>query len=283
MNDDERCRVLEIGEAHRNLMFSFTSCAWFFADPGEIETSIVLRYAALALELTRRTTGRDFETPFVERLRLVHSATYDVAGDALWQGASEGFRTDEVQIAAGAAAEYATCGKFARPSRGTWAIEYGSNDVGEVRITLTNTLTSRKFTFLTHIFQGDDLSLHVDISDNTMWRRVDLERLGADVVARVAVARLMGVGSSDVEGALSLLASDLLHRDATRDDEVTLLALASTPRFVTPVGEAAIRRALYAIAARDDPDAERGALVALARAVGVGDTFNLSEATEANH
>jgi hypothetical protein len=264
-------------------MFSFTSCAWFFADPGEIETSIVLRYAALALELTRRTTGRDFETPFVQRLANVRSATYDVAGEALWRRACEGFRTDEVQIAAGAAAEYATCGKFARSSRGTWSIDCGANDVGQVRVTLTNTLTLRKFTFLTHTSQGDDLSLHVDISDTTMWRRVDLERLGADVVSRVAVARLLGQGSSDVEGALSLLASDLLRRDANRDDEVTLLALASTPRYVTPVGEAAIRRALFAIAARDSPDAERDPLIALATAVGVADTFYLSEVARSNH
>jgi len=277
LTEDERSRVLEICEAHRNLMFSFTSCAWFFADPGEIETSIVLRYAALALELTRRTTGRDFETPFVQHLEGVRSATYDVAGEALWQRACEGFRTDEVQIAAGAAAEYATCGEFARRVRGTWSIECGANEVGQVRVNLTNVLTQRKFTFLTHITHGDDLSLHVDISDTTMWRRVDLERLGADVVARVAMSRLLARGSSDVEGALSVLASDLLRRDANRDDEVTLLALASTPRYVTPVGEAAIRRALFAIAARDAPDAERGSLVALARAVGVGDTLHLSE------
>jgi hypothetical protein len=107
--------------------------------------------------------------------------------------------------------------------------------------------------------------------------------LGADVVARAAVARLLGAGSSDVEGALSLLASDLLRRDANRDDEVTLLALASAPRYVTPVGEAAIRRALFAIAARDAADAERDALVALARAVGVADTFHLSEVSEGTH
>jgi hypothetical protein len=283
LSDDERSRVLEICEAHRNLMFSFTSCAWFFADPAEIETSIVLRYAALALELTRRTTGRDFESPFIERLENVRSAFYDVAGETLWRRACADFRTDEVQIAAGAAAEYATCGDFARTSRGTWAIEYLPGDGAEVRINLTNALTLRKFTFLTHISQGDDLSLHVDISDTTMWRKVELERLGADAVARVAVARLMGRGSSDVEGALSLLASDLLRRDATRNDEVTLLALASTPRYVTPVGEAAIRRALFAIAARDDAATDRSRLVALATAVGVADTFNLSEATGVNH
>jgi len=283
LNDDERSRVLEICEAHRNLMFSFTSCAWFFADPGEIETSIVLRYAALALELTRRTTGRDFETHFVERLAAVRSAAYDVAGESLWRRACDGFRTDEVQIAAGAAAEYATCGDLARTMRGTWSIECGANDVGQVRVNLTNVLTLRKFTFLTHISLGEDLSLHVDISDTTMWRRVDLERLGADVVARVGVARLLGPASADVEGALNLLASDLLRRDTTRDDEVTLLALASTPRYVSPVGEVAIRRALLAIAARDDPDAEREALVALATAVGLADTFHLSEVAQGTH
>jgi hypothetical protein len=283
LNDDERSRVLEVCEAHRNLMFSFTSCAWFFADPAEIETSIVLRYAALALELTRRTTGRDFESPFVERLAKVRSAYHEVAGEALWHRACEGFRTDEVQIAAGAAAEFATCADFARTTRGTWGIEYLRADNGEVRITLTNSLTLRKFTFLTHTSLGEDSSLHVDISDNTMWRRVDLERLGADVVARVAVARMLGARSSDVEGALSLLASDLLYRVATRDDEATLLALAAAPRFVTPVGEAAIRRALLAIAARDCGEVDRESLVPLASAVGVADTFNLSEASRANH
>ncbi len=283
LSDDERSRVLEVCEAHRNLMFSFTSCAWFFADPGEIETSIVLRYAALALELTRRTTGRDFEPPFVQRLSLVHSAHYDVAGEDLWRRACEGFRTDEVQIAAGAAAEFATCGDVARTSRGTWGVEYQRAESGEVRITLTNTLTLRKFTFLTHTTLGEDTSLFVDISDNTMWRRVDLERLGADVVARTAVARMRGARSSDVEGALSLLASDLLRRDATHDDELTLLALAATPRYVTPVGEAAIRRALWAIAARDHGDVKREALVLLAHAVGVSDTSNLSGAHEGTH
>jgi len=283
LDDDERSRVLEICEAQRNLMFSFTSCAWFFADPGEIETSIVLRYAALALELTRRTTGRDFESPFVARLASVRSATYDVAGAALWRRACEGFRTNEVQIAAGAAAEYATGASFARRERGSWHIDFDSNDVGQVRVTLTNSRTLRKFTFLTHVSLGDDLSLHVDISDTTMWRRVDLERLGPDVVARVALARLVGPGSPDVEGALGLLASDLLRRDASRDDEVTLVALASTPRYVTPVGEAAIRRAILGIVSRDATGVERRTLLELAGAVGLADAVTLAGAPPVNH
>lgn len=276
LSDDEVSRVLEVCEAQRNLLFSFTSCAWFFADPGEIETSIVLRYAALALELTRRSTGRDFESPFVARLGAVRSAHYAVAGAALWQRACEGFRTDEVQIAAGAAAEFALCGDLARRRRGSWTIECARNDVAQVRVNLTNDRTRRKFTFLTHVVLGDDLGLHVDISDTTMWRRVGLERLGADVVARVATARLVGPASHDVELALSLLASDLLGRDATRDDEVTLLALARAPRYVTAVGEAAIRRALAAIAAREHAGVARPALVALASAVGMADTLHLA-------
>jgi len=280
LSDDERSRVLEVCEAHRHLMYSFTSCAWFFADPGEIETSIVLRYAALALELTRRTTGREFEPAFLERLGDVRSARFDVAGEELWRRACEETRTDEVQIAAGAAAEFAACGDHARRARGTWRFEFHPTDGGEVRVTLTNTLTLRKFTFLTHCHFGSDSHVHVDISDNTMWRRVDLERLGADVVSRVAVARLCGRDSADVEGALSLLASDLLHRDATRDDEVVLVALASTPRVVSPVGEAAIRRALWAISARDRGERDRDALAPLARAVGIADSTHLSGASE---
>ena len=283
LDEDERSRVLEICEAHRNLMFSFTSCAWFFADPGEIETSIVLRYAALALELTRRTTGRDFESPFVSRLGRVRSVAHDVAGAALWRRACEGFRTNEVQIAAGAAAEFATGGTFARRQRGSWGVDFEPNDVGQVRVTLTNSRTLRKFTFLTHVSLGDDLGLHVDISDTTMWRRVDLDRLGPDVIARVAMSRLIGPGSLDVEGALSLLASDLLSRDASRDDEVTLVALASAPRYVTPVGEAAIRRAIQGVVSRDRGARDRRALLELAGAVGLADAVAAAGPPRANH
>lgn len=283
LGDDERSRVLEICEAHRNLMFSFTSCAWFFADPGEIETSIVLRYAALALELTRRTTGRDFESPFVSRLARVRSAAHGVEGLAMWRRACEGFRTNEAQIAAGAAAEYATGASLARRERGTWRIDCGTNDVGQVRVTLTNARTLRRFTFLTHVSLGDDLGLVVDISDTTMWRRVGLERLGTDVVARVALSRLVGPGSLDVEAALSLLASDLLYRDANRDDEVSLLALASTPRYVMPGAEAAIRRAVVAIVSRDPAGADRRSLAALASAVGLGDVITAAGAPRVNH
>ena len=282
LSEDERSRVLEVCEGHRNLLYAFTSCAWFFADPGEIETSIVLRYAAVALELTRRSTGRDFETPFIERLTPVRSANYDLEGRALWRRACEGFRTDEVQIAAAAAAEYAACAQRARTSRGTWNIEFRRSDNDEVRITLTNRLTLRVFSFLTHVTLGENLSLHVDISDNTMWRRVDLENLGADVVARVGVARLMP-NDGDVDGALSVLAADLLSRDATRDDEVTLLALASASRFVTPVGEAAILRALRAIAARNHDFHVRHALRPLALAVGMRDDTYLSGDAAPNH
>jgi hypothetical protein len=96
------------------------------------------------------------------------------------------------------------------------------------------------------------------------------------------MARLVGPDDRDVESALALLASDLLRRSATKDDEVTLVALASTPRFVSPVSEAAIRRALLAIAAHDGATSERGYLVPLATAVGLADTFNLSEGAEAN-
>jgi Domain of unknown function (DUF3536) len=255
-------------------MFSFTSCAWFFADPGEIETSIVLRYAALALELTRRTTGRDFESPFVERLSDVRSAFYGVAGAALWARACEGFRADEVQIAAAAAAEFAVLGGLARSSRGTWGIECSWREGGEVLVHLTNALTLRRFTFLTHVSQGENLSLHVDISDTTLWRRVPLGEMGVDTIARIAVARLVAPGSDDVDAALNVLASDLLDRSPSADDEATLLALARTPRIVSPLGEAAIRRALWTMAAHDGPDVDRPALDALARAVGVADSSN---------
>ncbi len=283
LNADELSRVLEICEAHRNLLFSFTSCAWFYADPGEIETGIVLRYAALGLELTRRATGRDFETTFVQRLGQVRSARHGVAGEALWRRACESARTDEVRIAAGAAAEYAASGAFARSERGTWRIEYQPAEHDQVRVNLVNAVTLRRFTYLTYVEFGDGLEMHVDISDNTMWRRIEIDDLGADQIARVAMSRLMGAGALDVDETLNLLAAALIGRDATRADELSLLALASTARFVTPLAEAALRRALLAIAARDESAEHRAALTPLARALQLVDSRYLSGESAPSH
>ena len=282
LSEDETSRVLEVCEAHRNLLFAFTSCAWFFADPGEIETGIVLRYADLALELTRRTTGREFTGGFVERLDAVASARHHVAGEALWRRAVEASRTDEVRVAAGAGAEWALHGGFARTSRGDWDIDFADEGEDVVRVQLAHRLTLRRSSFLVTTTLGEGLDAHVDISDNTMWRRVALSELGDEVVARIALARLVGPGSADVDSALAVLAADLLSRDAGPGDELALVALAVTPRFVSPLAEASIRRALAAISARDQ-GVVRPALADLALAVGVADTFNLPGPPGANH
>jgi hypothetical protein len=58
------------------------------------------------------------------------------------------------------------------------------------------------------------------------------------------------------------------------EDEAVLVALSVAPRFVTPIAEASIRRALLAIESHDDSTRHRHSLDALRVAVGLSATSN---------
>lgn len=270
LDDDERSTVLELCEVHRHLLYSFTSCAWFFADPADIETSIALRHAAVALETARRVLGLDLEPDFLERLAAVHSNRPGLDGRALWRRACEPYRFDAAQIAAGFAGERFARGVDARGERGFWAAEVSARDGGDgFDVVLVNARTGRRQPFVARVARSGALGLVVRVEDGASTREFGLVDLGLDVVARVAAAWLVGPASSDYEGALHLLVADLLTRPAGRDDVEVLLALAGAPRCVTPAGEASIRRAVLAVVAGAETRADLELLAPLARAVGL--------------
>jgi len=270
--DDERVTaVLELCEAYRNLLYSFTSCAWFFADPGEIETSIVLRYAAVAIEGVRRLAGDDFEPEFVARLAAVRSAHFGIAGEALWTRACASTRFTDEQVAAAAAAEFVACGEFARRERGSFDLEVRSQD-GALTVSTMHTATRRRRSFSARVSRVGPFGWRVVVDGGAGGVEVSLESFGDDVVARLACAQLIGPASADVEGALNLLAGELLARPATIEDEAVLVSLARAQRFVTPIGEAAIRRALWAGGRRRVVEGDASPVAVLVRSVGFPET-----------
>ncbi|MFN5060644.1 MAG: DUF3536 domain-containing protein [Chloroflexota bacterium] len=68
---NERWPALGLLELQRQLMQSFTSCAWFFNDVAGIETIQVLRYAARMMQLAQQVMGLDIEEGFHEQLERV--------------------------------------------------------------------------------------------------------------------------------------------------------------------------------------------------------------------
>jgi hypothetical protein len=271
VGDDEGrvVRLLELLEMHRAMLYAFTSCAWFFADPGEIETSIVLRYAAVALENARAVLGLDLEPAFVERLADLRSAHYEVAGLDLWRRACDPYRLDPATLAAAAALEYGTCDGQARFVRGLWRFAFEDIEDGRVRVLVTNAATLRRWSFATRLVCDGRFQAHVEVEGEGAQVRVGLDKVGVDVLSRVAASWLVEPGSRDYEAALNMLVAELLVREATADDEAVLLALACGPRYVTPIAEASIRRALLAIRGFDGPSRVRARLVPLYAAVGL--------------
>ena len=261
--------VLELCEAYRHLLYSFTSCAWFFADPGEIETSIVLRYAALAIDGVRRLVGEDVEPAFVERLAAVRSNHRGIAGAPLWHRAVEAMRLDDERVAAAAAAEYAARGDAARRERGNYALEVEpAEDL--LRVTTTQRACARRRTFEFRVNQTGPFAWRVaNAREGGEFTEADF---GDDVVARLAMATLLGAREGDVDAALNELAAQLLARPATIEDERALVSLAGATRIVSPIGESAIRRALLAIRATRGPGGWSETLAELVGVLGLEPT-----------
>jgi alpha-amylase/alpha-mannosidase (GH57 family) len=69
----EEERVIELMELQRHLMFMYTSCGWFFDDPAGLETSLVLRHAVKALEMSDTLLGKNLDKEFFSRLGKIKS------------------------------------------------------------------------------------------------------------------------------------------------------------------------------------------------------------------
>ena len=60
-------------ELQRHALMMFTSCGWFFDDPGGLEPVQIMRYAHRAIRLHEKLGGRSLETFFVERIAEMNS------------------------------------------------------------------------------------------------------------------------------------------------------------------------------------------------------------------
>ncbi len=66
---EEARRVLPLLELQRHAMLMYTSCGWFFDDPGDIETVQILQYAGRVIQIARAQAGVDLEEGFLSILK----------------------------------------------------------------------------------------------------------------------------------------------------------------------------------------------------------------------
>ena len=72
-DEESSAAVLCLLEMQRHAMLMYTSCGWFFDELSGPETVQIIQYASRALQLAQRYSTQNFETPFLEGLRLAES------------------------------------------------------------------------------------------------------------------------------------------------------------------------------------------------------------------
>ncbi|MFC1529631.1 DUF3536 domain-containing protein [Gemmatimonadota bacterium] len=70
---EEARKALPFLEIQRYAMLMYTSCGWFFDDPGDIETVQILQYAGMVIQIARKQTRTDLEPGFLSILKEVVS------------------------------------------------------------------------------------------------------------------------------------------------------------------------------------------------------------------
>ncbi len=68
LSDDDKVRAMELLEIQRQAMLMYTSCGWFFSEISGIETVQIMKYAARAMQLASKFTGKNLEKKFLEIL-----------------------------------------------------------------------------------------------------------------------------------------------------------------------------------------------------------------------
>lgn len=152
---NERIRVLKALEMQRNMMFSFTSCGWFFDDIAGIEAIQVLRYAARAIQLCDELFGVPLEIPFVERLaRAQSNDPHQGNGRDIWKTWIEPARVDLRKVGA----HYAVSSLFESPKAtgngeiNTYCytverLNYQTREAGRTRLALGRARVSSDITY----------------------------------------------------------------------------------------------------------------------------------------
>ncbi len=134
-------RARELLEMERHLLRAFTSCGWFFDDVGGVETLLVLRHAARAIDLAGTEAPR-LEAGVLERLaRAVSNDPSLRDGAAIWRASVRPALPPPLLVAAGAvAAERTGCA-------GLGVRGYATRVSGDaVRLEDTRTARVRNFT-----------------------------------------------------------------------------------------------------------------------------------------
>ncbi|HOW28536.1 MAG TPA: DUF3536 domain-containing protein [Elusimicrobiota bacterium] len=74
LTDEERVTALKLLELERYAHRMFTSCGWFFDEISGIETVLIIKFAARAIQLSQECGGDEsLESEFVQRLREAES------------------------------------------------------------------------------------------------------------------------------------------------------------------------------------------------------------------
>ncbi len=68
LSDEDKVRAMELLEIQRQAMLMYTSCGWFFSEISGIETVQIMKYAARAMQLAAKFTGKNLEKRFLEIL-----------------------------------------------------------------------------------------------------------------------------------------------------------------------------------------------------------------------
>ncbi|MGC9195428.1 MAG: DUF3536 domain-containing protein [Syntrophobacteraceae bacterium] len=66
-------RFLQLLEMERFSLFMYTSCGWFFDEISQLESVLVLKYAAMAMELAKKTGSADLLADFLKLLEAAPS------------------------------------------------------------------------------------------------------------------------------------------------------------------------------------------------------------------
>ncbi|MEE3348943.1 MAG: DUF3536 domain-containing protein [Candidatus Gastranaerophilaceae bacterium] len=65
---EDKVKAMELLEIQRQTLLMYTSCGWFFSEISGIETVQIMKYAARAMQLATRFTGKNLEKKFLDIL-----------------------------------------------------------------------------------------------------------------------------------------------------------------------------------------------------------------------